>query len=222
MSSSFRSAFTVVEFLVVMAVVAVLVVLLLPKYNEYAENQRRITCANHLRQIGIALRVYASDHGGYLPTLENNRQNRTWDGALLAGGYMQLSVLRCPSDRFLRPKGVLPRSYAISCGEKWSGPNRYWIHGANLNCPFLTNAAEIAVVTERIWGNAWSPGDQEHGNWCDRTWICSMHFRDVNPWQSSLFIRETNYLFLDGHVAWCKEPSDRMFPPAPGGSKPCP
>ena len=217
------SAFTVLEFLVLVAVVAVVVVLLLPKYNEYAERRRRAACASNLRQMGIALLAYAGDHTRHLPTLENNAHGRTWDAALLAGDYLRPGVLHCPSDTCRRPAGVLPRSYAISAGEKKGPGTFFWIHGANLDCRFLTNATEIALVTERLWGNTQSSDGKERGNWCDKTWISSAHFRRTSSFDPSAFIRETNYLFLDGHVAWLKEPTDRMFPPNPTGkSVPCP
>ncbi len=63
-------AFTLVELLVVIALIAVLAGLLLPLLGRARSRAYNAACLNNLRQLGIATRVYAEDHQGRLPAAE--------------------------------------------------------------------------------------------------------------------------------------------------------
>jgi prepilin-type N-terminal cleavage/methylation domain-containing protein len=64
-----RAAFTLVELLVVVAIIALLLAILLPALNRAKYQAKLAVCANQLRQIGIGSVTYASDNWGFYPSL---------------------------------------------------------------------------------------------------------------------------------------------------------
>lgn len=60
-------AFTLVEMLVVVAILAVLMALLLPAFQNAMWAARHVQCATNLRQQALAFNTYALDHSGWYP-----------------------------------------------------------------------------------------------------------------------------------------------------------
>lgn len=68
-----RRGFTLVELLVVIAVISVLASLLFPVFARARESARSATCLSNLRQIGQALSLYRSQYEEYFPTYSRSR-----------------------------------------------------------------------------------------------------------------------------------------------------
>jgi len=115
-----RRAFTLIELMVVIAIVATLAAMLLPALGRAKEMGRRIHCLNNLKQLGLALQMYIDEHNGLLPPREH--PNR-WPQRLF-DGYQDLRVLVCPDDTdpktsrgadvTLYPADGAPRSYIMN------------------------------------------------------------------------------------------------------------
>jgi prepilin-type processing-associated H-X9-DG protein len=66
-SKAYHPAFTVVELLVVVGIIAILLSLLVPALNRSRQKANQMKCMSNLRVIGQELGMYAVSNGGYLP-----------------------------------------------------------------------------------------------------------------------------------------------------------
>jgi type II secretory pathway pseudopilin PulG len=110
-----KQAFSIVELLVVVGVIALLVAIALPTASHSRAKSMRLACVNNQAQIGVAYRIWAADHGGKYPAqTPGTHTNGGWaDIAKMtnAGAYcwsnfcvmkielgLAPSILICPAD----------------------------------------------------------------------------------------------------------------------------
>ena len=102
MSKSNRLGVTLIEMLVVMAVIAVIVGLLLPAIQAARESSRAMACANNLRQFGIGLNEHAARRGAYCSgawdwSEDGCLTEKGWVADLVATG-IPVGKMLCPSN----------------------------------------------------------------------------------------------------------------------------
>lgn len=79
-------AFTLVELLVVVAIVSILAALMLPSLQRVRKQAKRAKCVGNIHALGIATALYANDNNGYLPS----RQDAL--GRWAVGGWLCMSA----------------------------------------------------------------------------------------------------------------------------------
>ena len=100
-----KRAFTLLELLVVIGILAMLAGLLLPAISRGKESARSTACLSNLHQIGIALQLYVSDRQNHMPVMfdwsadQAANTNGPPMNQVLAREAGNTNVFRCPSDR---------------------------------------------------------------------------------------------------------------------------
>jgi prepilin-type N-terminal cleavage/methylation domain-containing protein len=102
-----RRAFTLIELLMVIAIIAILAAILLPVLNNATSSAKRTQCSNNVRQINVAIHMYADDHGDEFP-YSSNGLYYSYKLSIMAyanqasstnvGSFTNQALFTCPSD----------------------------------------------------------------------------------------------------------------------------
>ena len=201
-----RRGFTLIELLVVIAIIAILAAILFPVFARAREKARQTACLSNLKQIGVAVLMYAQDYDEVYPldltTSDATQIPGTWPNRVMP--YVKNEqIYKCPSDG--RTPGVdfagcrpILESYA------W---NAYF--GRETNCGYAATTLSLAQVAAPsqcaiIWDDS--------ADWVAAGWgaafdtidspDCAKSF-DGNVLQGRHNTGD-NFMFADGHAKWCK------------------
>ena len=130
--ASIITGFTLVEMLVVVAILAVLMAIILPVVSRAMESGRATSCTSQMRQIGKALQLYIDDYNLRPPKL-----------ASLSPAYVSdRRLFLCPSDRWISDGG-----WAWSNWGKYTTPLESWPFPISYGFFF----PRLTVATETSW-----------------------------------------------------------------------
>ena len=217
----FRSAFTLIEILVVIAIIAILAAILFPVFARARENARRTSCASNLKQIGLGLLQYTQDFDEKMPFSffgaagDSDAANYKWMDAIFP--YVRSEQLfDCPSD-------ALSPTYKFRSGQNYGSyaqNGAYGMGGDNQNPPrssssHLVSLAQIVQPAQTVWATDsnnsadLSRGGSSGGSygffWTNAANNPSISSAPGSGYRQLQQIAErhlgtTNVLYCDGHV----------------------
>lgn len=203
--------FTLVELLVVTAIIAMMLALLLPALDKAKEQARRTVCLSNLRSLTMAWTTYAQDHGGRLVNAATTEPNSWVDDCYacmsVQGGtlwpYVKApEVYVCPDDLL-----NYDRTYSINGYLNGESPNA--VHGlSDIRQP----TSSVFCFIEKF--------DPRGFN--ERSFVCSVYpstvwIDNVAPWHRNAGAIS----FCDGHATiwpWSDPSTPRAL--APGINQP--
>ena len=159
-------AFTLVELLVVIAIIGVLVALLLPAVQAAREAARRTTCANNLKQIGVADLGYEQTNGNFVPARlgpdsTSSREMRPLragqrpgpSGFVLMLPFLEQNALYAQLDIF-KNDSIWPAAMFRTPGVEWRTPQRERAIGTSIEtfiCPSSSDLRQTEVAGFESW-----------------------------------------------------------------------
>jgi prepilin-type processing-associated H-X9-DG protein len=175
-------AFSLIELLVVIGIVALLIAMLLPALQRARRQSVSVKCQSNLQQIGQSLLIYANNNGGWIfppsrGSIVGRPREEFWPNFVFKPPVWNPPILLCPAD--LEP--ALECSYTLNNYLK-----QYQIRFHSKKLGAKTSSDVIVMGEKRTESDGYymDPGEYE---------------QVIEPFRHGLTLK-SNYLYLDLHV----------------------
>lgn len=214
-----RRGFTLVEVLVVVAIIAMLAAILLPSLQRSRAQARAVVCLSNMRQLGVAVHMYAQSYQGRLITYGISEDTgrvdpeRAWF-LTMRREYGDRLVARCPDDRSIHwtePVSVDESEFEPGEPVPANGFKRRVSYGVNdyvtgtLGEPYdhynllhrIKRPATTVVFVEMAEEGKFASADHIHAS----NWFSSPRRLAGEQMAFDRHMGRANYVFADAHAA---------------------
>ena len=190
-----RHGFTLIELLVVIAIIAILASILFPVFSKAREKARQAGCASNIRQISLAIQMYAEDYDETYPLMSypaGNSGNKYWYQAIYP--FIQSTkIFACPDDSSTMMPGDQYTADGIWVSNKLKNSYAYNYQLKGVTMAAVTSPSDLFMNWDASTASVDTDNLPETNN----------RYRTVVP----IHTGGDNYAFADGHVKWCSRAS---------------
>lgn len=202
------AAFTLVELLVVIGIIALLISILLPALNRAREAAEQVACASNMRQIGLGIASYINENNGFYPqgrvgtVIDTDGVMKfmgavplgapplapVYTGTLLLPHVSTLNIFLCKSAPYVEDGWA---SYGYNAGYLGGhdvGGAGTPATGIPAKAVQVRRASEVVAIVEAMPDDIAPPSGAKGGN----PWVTYAYWPHNNG---------ANVLFCDGHVS---------------------
>jgi prepilin-type N-terminal cleavage/methylation domain-containing protein/prepilin-type processing-associated H-X9-DG protein len=222
-----RTAFTLIELLVVISIIALLMGILLPTLQRARKQTNRAFCANNIRQVLIALTMYADEHEGSFFPRHNVGGAGYWLWGLDKDAAQYIVQTGATKETFFCPSNkqqqkfreeywdYMPHEHIIGYFCLWDNPppdDRGWQPQGSGNKKFPVritsdSAGDTEVTTDVTFSDerSYKPPEYPNGNFAQCTggmWSRYQCYDSTSHLVSQKECYGTNVGLVDGHVEW--------------------
>jgi len=179
-----KRMFTLIEMLVVIAIISILSAMLLPALSKSVHMARQIECANKLKQFGIIFNLYFTDYNNFAP-------NCTWSKIFTLNYIEDDSLWKCAESPNSNDVGSTLYTTYFYTGVFYDSELFFCSYANPLHHIRVTSIKKPSskILITETWGDTYSYGSLKH----TANYINNLTTRNIHDGGA-------NFLYADGHV----------------------